>query len=174
MTAKSKLQQNIFATAIIIVLIFICGAQTACIGQSIGKVTGLKLPRFVSLKADKAHLRTGPGRRFPIEWVLIYQNMPLEVVDEYTNWRKIRDWEGSVGWLHRRLISGKRWIIVKEPTILYDDPTPGSPPLAKLTRKVIGTLEKCSGGWCKGVFSGVTGWVSQQKIWGVHKGPSLY
>ena len=173
MTAKSKLQKNIYATAIIIVLIFFGAAQTACIGQSIGKVTGLKLPRFVSLKADKAHLRTGPGRRFPIEWVLIYQNMPLEIIDEYTDWRKIRDWEGSVGWVHRRLISGKRWVIVKERAILYEDPKSDSLPLAKLTRKVLGALENCSGGWCKGIFSGVTGWVSQQKIWGVHKGPSF-
>ena len=38
--------------------------------------SGLPLPRFASLKADEVNVRTGPGPRYPIEWILKRKGMP--------------------------------------------------------------------------------------------------
>lgn len=67
-----------------------------------GPKTGLPLPRFVSLRSGEVNLRTGPGARYPVEWVLVYRHMPVEIIAEFDTWRKIRDWQGTVGWVHNR------------------------------------------------------------------------
>ena len=76
--------------------------------------TGLPLPRFVSLRASEVNMRTGPGVRYPIQWKLVYRHMPVEIVAEFENWRKIREWEGSVGWVHKSMLSGQRWVIIRK------------------------------------------------------------
>jgi len=45
--------------------------------------TGLPLPRFVSLRAAEVNLRTGPGVRYPIDWVYHRRGLPVEVIDEF-------------------------------------------------------------------------------------------
>ena len=133
--------------------------------------TGLPLPRFVSLKADKVNLRYGPGDRYPIQWILVYQNMPVEIIDEFKNWRKIREWQGSIGWVHKSLLSGQRWVIIKEglQTLRRSDKL-DAPKLAKIQTKVIGRLKKCTYDWCKIDFPGQTGWMQHSQIWGVYSG----
>src|SRR5207248_1613382 len=67
--------------------------------------TGLPVPRFVSLHADRVNLRTGPGDRYPIEWVLTRKEMPVEITGQLEHWRRIRDWEGTAGWVHERMLT---------------------------------------------------------------------
>src|SRR6516165_2822675 len=69
---------------------------------------GQKVPRFVSLRSDQVNLRVGPGENYPIEWVLTRKEMPVEIVKEFENWRMIRDWQGTEGWVHERMLTGKR------------------------------------------------------------------
>jgi SH3-like domain-containing protein len=59
-----------------------------------------KFPRFESLRASKVDLRTGPGQQYPIEWVYERRDLPVEVLHAVEHWRQVRDWEGSVGWVH--------------------------------------------------------------------------
>ena len=54
-----------------------------------------KVPRFVSLDAEKVNLRTGPGQRYPIDWVLTRRDMPVEVIAQFENWRRIPRSAGS-------------------------------------------------------------------------------
>ncbi len=77
-----------------------------------GKGTGLPLPRFVSLRAREVNLRIGPGVQYPVDWVYLRQNLPVEIVAEYGTWRKIRDWQGTQGWVHQSMVSGTRTFIV--------------------------------------------------------------
>src|SRR5262245_37242621 len=72
------------------------------------KGSGLPLPRFASLRSDEANVRSGPGTRYPIDWVFRRKGMPVEIVAEYENYRKIRDWQGASGWVHQSLLTGKR------------------------------------------------------------------
>ena len=125
------------------------------------------LPRFVSLKQNEVNLRTGPDKKYPIDWVYLKQKMPVEVVAEFRLWRKIRDWENTVGWVHKRLLSNKRRIIVrtgKQP--LKTSPNFTSPAIALVEDKVIGEIEKCRKDWCRIKFGKYRGWMQQRQFWG--------
>src|SRR5271169_3749242 len=74
--------------------------------------SGLPIPRFASLRASDVNLRTGPGTRYPIDWVFTHQGMPVEITAEYEMWRRVRDAEGDEGWVHKNALSGKRGAIV--------------------------------------------------------------
>ena len=87
------------------------------------KGSGLPIPRFASLRSDEVNVRTGPGPRYPIDWVFKRKAMPVEIVAEFENWRKIRDWQGASGWVHQSLLSGKRsFIIPAKPAALHKTP----------------------------------------------------
>ncbi len=131
--------------------------------------TVLPLPRFVSLKANEVHMRTGPGSRYPILWKLVYRNMPVEIIAEFKNWRKIREWEGDFGWVHKSMLKGQRWgIVQKGKQILRRRAKLDAPAIALIERKAIGKIEKCSSTWCQIKFSGLTGWMRHNQIWGVY------
>ena len=78
--------------------------------------TSLPIPRFVSLHSSKVNVRTGPGVRYPVEWVLLRRGIPVEVLAEFENWRKIRDWQGTEGWVHQSMLSGTRNVVVMNAT----------------------------------------------------------
>ena len=131
--------------------------------------TALPLPRFVSIGANEVHMRTGPGSRYPILWKLVYQHMPVEIIAEFENWRKIREWQGDVGWIHKSMLKGRRWVIVqKGKQILRRRAKVNSPAIALVARKAIGKIEKCGASWCQINFSGFTGWMRHDQIWGVY------
>ena len=132
--------------------------------------TGLPLPRFVSLASDEVNLRAGPGSQYPIEWVYRRRSMPVEVIDEFDTWRRIRDWEGTVGWVHGSLLSGRRTLRVLgqagELIGLRRDPDEGAPLVAQVEPGVLGQLERCSGGWCQATLGGFEGWLRRQDFYG--------
>ena len=78
-----------------------------------GQVTNLPIPRYVSLKVKEANARRGPSLSHKIDWIYKRQNMPLEIYAEYENWRRVRDFEGLGGWVHYTLLSGTRYVLVK-------------------------------------------------------------
>jgi SH3-like domain-containing protein len=125
-------------------------------------------PRFESLRWDKVNLRAGPGDQYPILWVLTRKGMPVEVVDRFDVWRKIRDWQGSVGWVHERMLMGNRTVIVTgmERT-LHADPNETAKPVARAEPGVVGRLLACRGAWCRIEAQGVKGWIERRAIFGV-------
>ncbi len=134
------------------------------IGQS-----GLPVPRFVSLKNDETNLRTGPGTRYPIQWVFKKTHLPVQVIDEFDLWRKIRDYEGTSGWVHHTMLSGKRYAIIisKEPQIMRIDNKDKAKALFKAAPGVIGALQECVDQWCRMQISGRKAWIKKDYIWGV-------
>ena len=132
--------------------------------------TGLPLPRFVSLRKGEVNLRTGPGTRYPIDWVLTHKNMPVEITAEFESWRRVRDWQGAIGWVHKSMLSGRRWIIVRgKRHPLRRDKDAASPVIAHLDEKVIGRLKQCRGTWCRIDIAGIQGWIERSAIWGVYQ-----
>ncbi|MDX2073695.1 MAG: SH3 domain-containing protein [Alphaproteobacteria bacterium] len=131
--------------------------------------SGLPVPRFVSLKSDETNIRTGPGTRYPIQWVFRRAHMPVEVVDEFDLWRKIRDQEGTTGWVHHTMLSGKRYAMIagKEPRVMRIDSTETSKPLFKVEPEVIGALSECVPGWCRLQVGGRKAWIEKDFLWGV-------
>ncbi|WP_066711031.1 SH3 domain-containing protein [Celeribacter ethanolicus] len=133
-----------------------------------GPVTNLPLPRFVSLKSDKANARRGPSLSHRIDWVFVHRGYPLEVIAEYGHWRRVRDIEGATGWLHYSLISGVRTALVTEDSIdLFSRPDPTSRLAAQAEKNVILRLLECDVSWCKVSADGQKGWALKSGLWGV-------
>ena len=70
--------------------------------------TEYPLPRFVSLRSDEVYVRTGPGQKYPVQWIFRKKDVPVEIILEYDVWRKVKDYDGHEGWVHKTLLSGKR------------------------------------------------------------------
>jgi SH3-like domain-containing protein len=129
----------------------------------------LRLPRFVSLHADRVNLRTGPGDRYPIDWVLTHKDMPVEITGQFEHWRHIRDWEGTEGWVHERMLTGKRGVIVKGGVRpLYQQPDPATSVIARAEPGVVARLVECRGVWCRVETADVAGWLRRSDVWGVY------
>ena len=48
---------------------------------------------------------------YPIELKYTQNNLPVEIIDEFDVWRKIKDSENNIGWLHKSLIKGDRFVL---------------------------------------------------------------
>ena len=106
-----------------------------------------RLPRFVSLRSDLVNLRVGPGENYPIEWVLTHKEMPVEIIREFEHWRMIRDWQGTEGWVHERMVTAKRAVVIKGGVrALHRLPDPASEIVARAEPGVFAHLLECRGG----------------------------
>ena len=147
-------------------MIFI-GTQTPVAKADSGD---LPLPRFVSLASGTVNMRTGPGRRYPIVWVYQRRGMPLEVINQFDNWRKVRDVQGDEGWIHPAMLSGRRYAIIKNKShFVYDKPLEEADVLAQLKPGVIVRLDSCGEGWCEVSVEGIDGWMPKAALWGVYQ-----
>ena len=133
--------------------------------------SGLPLPRFVSLRAAEVNLRTGPGVQYPVDWIFQRESLPVEIIKEYRTWRLVRDWQGTQGWIHQSMLSGKRTFMVtgKERTI-RKDPDVKSRAVAMIEPPALGELLSCPQGnsWCQVRAKGIEGWLRKVEIWGVY------
>ncbi len=135
-----------------------------------GKGTsGLPLPRFASLRSNEVNMRTGPGTRYPIEWVFGHQGLPVEIIAEYEIWRRVRDPDGAEGWVHKSALSGKRAAIItgglRE---MHQDSDEKAPVVARLEIGTTGQLVSCAKDWCKVKFNGIKGYVRKSDFWGAY------
>jgi SH3-like domain-containing protein len=130
---------------------------------------GSSLPRYVSLRSDEVNLRTGPGVRYPVDWVLQRKHMPVEILAEYENWRKIRDWQGTEGWVHQSMLSGRRYAIVTgDIRALHRQAEPNSPAVARLEPGVVAQIMECKDQWCRVDANGFKGWLTRSEFWGAY------
>jgi SH3-like domain-containing protein len=128
----------------------------------------LPIPRFASLKSDEVNLRAGPGEDKPKLWVYQRTGMPVEIIEEFDTWRRIRDYQGTVGWVSAGLLSGKRTAIVTETRrTLHLKADAASPAVAELDPGVITHLVECDGAWCRLEIKGYEGWMLRTEFWGV-------
>ena len=135
-----------------------------------GQVTNLPIPRYVSLKVKEANARRGPSLSHKIDWIYKRQNMPLEIYAEYENWRRVRDFEGLGGWVHYTLLSGIRFVLIKNELLeMRLLPSIDSQVIAKVPQHNIATLDKCNRDWCRIIDDGYKGWVPKNGIWGVYE-----
>jgi SH3-like domain-containing protein len=131
------------------------------------------LPRFASLRSNSVHLHVGPGNNYPIEWRFVRQGLPVEIIADFDTWRRIRDHQGTEGWVHKSLLSGTRTIIVMgNLQNLYEKPDSQSSIQARLEPGVVAKVIETQPNWCKveirndqGRFKG---WVSRKDVWGIY------
>jgi SH3-like domain-containing protein len=129
----------------------------------------LPVPRFVSLRSEQVNVRTGPGERYPIDWIFNRKDLPVEIVAEFENWRKIRDFEGAEGWVHQRMLIGRRSILVRDKVReLHSKPQSEAEVVARLEPNVVAKLIECQGPWCRVEAQGIAGWLRRAEFWGVY------
>lgn len=163
-----------FSTLSILALLTVAilsGAGLGAYAQAQG-VSGLPLPRFVSLRAGEVNMRTGPGVQYPVEWVYTRKDLPVEIIAEFETWRKVRDWEGTQGWVHQSMLSGKRTVLITgdvRSLRIKDDAK--SSTRARVEPGVIGRLVDCprGNGWCRIEVAGLEGWLRHVDFWGAYK-----
>ncbi|HVZ13481.1 MAG TPA: SH3 domain-containing protein [Bauldia sp.] len=142
-------------------------------GETIGK-SGLPLPRFVSLKATgKVNVRVGPGEGYNVAWVFVRPSLPVEIIQEYDSWRRIRDSSGATGWIFHTLLTPKRTAVVEpwassDPLPIHANADSAASITAYLQPGVQASVDSCRGGWCDLSGTGFSGWIEQNKLWGVY------
>jgi SH3-like domain-containing protein len=151
----------------LVLLALLFGTPSGTLAQA-GRTTGLPVPRFVSLGADEVNLRFGPGDAYPIAWILTREGLPVEIVEEFDTWRKVRLHDGELGWIHGSLLSSRRTVLVAdEIRALRQTPDPDARIVLRAEPGVIGQLLDCDGGWCRVEIDGRRGWLQRAEFWGV-------
>jgi len=129
----------------------------------------LPVPRFVTLGTDEVNVRTGPGQRYPIKFVIRKDGLPVEITREFDVWRQIRDVDGDGGWVHKSMLSGRRAVVIKgHVQTLLKKPDEADRPVVKLEPGVIADLQTCREAWCSLKIASYNGWLKKADIWGVY------
>lgn len=140
--------------------------------------SGLTVPRFVSLKNDKVNVRKGPSSEHTLAFTYQEKGLPVEITAEFEGWRRIRDAEGSEGWILHNMLSGKRTVLIAPGRKgsylnLMNAPSVESGAAAKLASGVVAEIKNCDGSWCRITASGYDGYVDQNMLWGAYPGESV-
>jgi len=144
--------------------------------------SGLPLPRFSSTRSEPINVRVGPGTKYEIAWTFLKAGVPVEIIQEFDTWRKIRDVEGEEGWVHQNLLGGTRAgyvapVMANAPVELRADRSDAARTNATLGPGLRVLIQSCDGEWCEvtasdGTVSGraptYTGYVHQEELWGVY------
>lgn len=155
--------------------------QAQALAQS-DNPSGLPLPRFASTRSEPINVRVGPGTKYDVAWTFLQSGIPVEIVQEFDTWRKIRDVEGSEGWVHQNLLSGVRAgytspLIANGEVALRVGKTDESGTRARLGPGYKVTIKSCDGNWCEvsathqdenqrsTIYSG---YLRQEELWGVY------
>ena len=162
-------------------------ANAAAASPLPAQTSGLPVPRFVSLKSDRVHIRQGPGTDHKVLWVFRRAGLPVEVLQEFETWRQVRDADGTLGWVLQTLVSGRRTALVLPweqkaaeskgaavpQTALLADEKESAKPVAFVEAGVIANIRSCTGKWCYVSVGDYRGYIQQKKLWGVYEGEAV-
>ncbi|MCR0981875.1 SH3 domain-containing protein [Roseomonas pecuniae] len=129
----------------------------------------MPLPRFAALRAEEVNMRSGPGTRYPIEWTYQRKDLPVQIVREFELWRRIRDMDGTEGWVHQSNLTGRRTLVVAgEERVLRRRPEEGAHVVARLKPGVLGRIRLCEAGqvWCEVQVADYRGWMRRSEFFG--------
>jgi SH3-like domain-containing protein len=140
-------------------------------GDGVGEVTNLPVPRYVSLRSSEINVRRGPGLDYRKDWVFHRAGLPVRIIEEYGDWRRIVDKDDAGGWVYHAMLTGRRTVLVTaEDAVLRSEASEGAPPVARAEQGVVARLHACRPDWCEIEAGGHEGWVRKSAIWGVDPG----
>jgi len=133
--------------------------------------TGLEVPRWVTLKSSQVRARQGPGLDYRIMWEYRAAGLPVQVIAETREWRKICDPDGSVAWIHRTVASGRRSVFNRsaEEIMIHSGRSATSSVRARLSPRSIVSLDECEEGWCRVRARKIRGWVPERAVFGTQE-----
>jgi len=124
--------------------------------------------KYLSIRTSVANLRMGPSYSHPIAYVYEKKNMPVEVIDEFEVWRKVKDYQGDTGWVHLSQLSRKRSLLTtKDGIVLYKKSTIYSEPIIKIGKSEAVVIKKCIPNWCLVEIQKYKGWIQTEHVWGL-------
>ncbi len=141
-----------------------------------GTNSGLPLPRFAALRSDEVYMRSGPGPRYPIDWVYKRRDLPVEIEREFDIWRLVRDQEGVRGWVNTQTLSPRRTgVVTGAERVLRHDASDTGAAVARLKPGVIFRLRSCeaTSDWCQASVQDYRGWMKRSDMWGVYPGEAI-
>jgi SH3-like domain-containing protein len=143
-----------------LILLALCFAAPACAGH------------YASLRSNKVYLREGPTFQYRVLFIYQRKDYPVEVLTSYETWRRVRDPDGTVGWVSQTMLSDARTVLVtgKGRAEVRDGPYAAASVIGKAEPGVVARLKACKPQFCKISASGLTGWIERTRIWGVDAG----
>jgi SH3-like domain-containing protein len=129
-----------------------------------------RFPRFASFKAPQTFMREGPSKENRVKWVYHRKGMPVEVLAKYDVWRRIRDWDGEIGWVHVAMLSPDRTVLIVGPdnAVMREEERYGTPVVAEIEPGAVGQLKSCGRLACEVAFGNVDGWIDRSRLYGVY------
>lgn len=129
------------------------------------------VPYWASIAAGDALMRSGPGRNFPATWRYRRAELPVQVIQVHETWRKVREPDGTEGWMAAALLSAARTaIVVGEVQPMRAAPDRMARILWRAAPGVVGKISHCADGWCEFDVAGRAGYVRADGLWGVAPG----
>lgn len=104
---------------------------------------------------------------------------PVKVLDTYDIWKQVQEADGSIGWVHEKMISDKRTVLVQEEGILTDKAARDSKPIAVVEKGVVGRIIRCpvKYKYCLLSFKyqekDIKGWFPREAVWGLVPGEEI-
>ena len=146
----------------------------AALALAVPALAQRKPPYFASITAEKARMRTGPGRNYPTSWVYQRKDLPVKVLDVYGEWRKVEDPDGTQGWMLRNLLADTRTgLVVGTVVEMRAAPHFNARINWRAAPGVVGRISRCDSGWCWFDVRGQGGYVEQSHIWGTEPGEAV-
>lgn len=135
--------------------------------------SGLPVPRYVSLKFDSVNARAGPSDDHRLLWVYHAKGLPVQVIAETEDWRRICDPDGQVSWVHRRTTDGRRTVMRLKPgpASILSSPKAQASVVAYLAPRALASIDRCNKGWCKVKVGSIGGWMAASDLWGTDDAP---
>src|SRR5258706_2586569 len=127
-------------------------------------------PYFLSIKNEKTFMREGPGDNHRIKWIYHRKGLPVEVIASFEVWRRVRDMDGEIGWIHVALLSRERTAVVTGAgeTAVFGRADSKTDVVAEAKSGAVGRLKRCGPLFCDVKVDGAEGWVERTHLWGVH------
>ena len=122
---------------------------------------------YLSLKKDKVYVRYGPGKDYPIKYIYKKKFLPIKVIDQKDNFRKIIDHKKNSGWIHRIMLRKLNSLVILEEKIVFKRNSKFSKPLIKLEKGRLVIIIKCEVNWCKIETENYSGWINTKNVWGI-------
>ena len=124
------------------------------------------------------NVRRGPSSDHAVAWMFQQKGLPVEIVAEFDNWRRVRDSDGEEGWILQNLLAGKRTAVVApwrtgEAMPMIDRPDATGRTVARVSAGVVADVEECDGQWCHLSAGGYEGYIEQTQLWGVYPGETV-
>src|SRR6185295_817457 len=115
-------------------------------------------------------MREGPSKENRVKWVYHRRGLPVEVLAKFDVWRRIRDSDGEIGWVHVAMLSPERMALVVGPdnAPMRDEERYGTPVVAEVEPGAVGELKGCGRLACEVSFGNVKGWVDRSRLFGVY------